>query len=148
MQSALSIQGKRKKNMKASWNYSSVFFLFCFFFPLSQAEKQLQSYQRETAEIRCWCVLEELDFLVLSDNSIIKHDRSFRMKVQHGAISSKIHFFVTLNSVSLNEFITPWQDTAAYMRAALTARFIRDVALSFFLPLSGQGIVINRDCAL
>lgn len=45
------------------------------------------------------------DPLILRDNPMIKHDRLFRMKVMHVAISSAIHFSVTLNSVSPNEFI-------------------------------------------
>lgn len=62
-------------------------------------------WQRETADI-LRNVLEDLDFLIFGDNSIMKHDRLFRMKARHVAISSKIHFFDTLNNVSPNEFIT------------------------------------------
>lgn len=113
MQSALSIHGRKK--MKASWNYSFV----CVFF--KKAGKQCNPGSEKDS---MWNVLEDLDFLILCDNSIIKHDRSFRLKVGLVAISSEIHFFVTVNIGSLNEFITVWQDMAACIWVALTAWFI------------------------
>lgn len=77
----------------------------------------------------------------LCDNSIIEHDRSFRLKVRHLAISSEIHFFVTVNNVTLNEFITVCQDMAAYILVAPTAWFIsegNEYVLQYHMHLVGM----------
>lgn len=62
-------------------------FICCCFF-LLEAET-VQPWQGEIADT-LGNVLEELDFLIFCDNSMMKHDRLFRMNVRHVAISSEI----------------------------------------------------------